>query len=441
MMAFRTKISIREVDGCIVVNGHKKNIIQYCQKEAFSKFNEEMLFNLERDLFNAKYDFYHKLYYPRIQYNKFEILFPKKDYAYTFLNKARLYRYIVHSTYTPIRDFLYNTLDQCLTKLHNFFVWKPQTIIVFEYQEDDTRNSEIMQYVKRKHNTNFANGTTISSKIKNFFNSNQLFILRHKHTINPNLGRYIEEKNIIFEKQLLYYKSLLKEKSYTLFSIDDPCIINPLLAAINLNGNSIGVQHGYYSKYNVGYDESLANNWFKHLFVWSNTDQSLIEQLLGKYSSTNLHVGAGFFIPRGFLTYERKSKNIFIVGEENTNQFIQNKTIEYFTSKNFQVITLLKDRSVGLDNRILYLKSLSELQKYNLKLIIGRKSSLVLKFLNQGIPICLLKDDEGYLTDLAQEYGLPVCEDPTSILTYQDFLIDPSKESTNSFEDNCGKFM
>ena len=418
IIKIRQKLRIREVDGFLIINSNKQKIIKFCQKETYSRFSREIDLGTQKDLFNVKYGYYHKFYYPNIQYKKFEDLYPSRKFKYIFENKGRLYRYFMFSYNNQFKNSLYNIIDTFLTKTHNRLIWKPCNFLIFEYLENDKRNKEVMDYVKQKYDTSFVNGTALKSKVKNFFNSQHIYILRHKHAVNSNYCRYVVEQNKVFNKQCLYYSRLLKNKAYTFIGVDDPCIINSFLAAVNKFGRSIGVQHGYYSKYNVGYDVNLSHGWFKDLIVWSNVDKKLAENFLGIGRATNLHVGANFFLPNGYLSHDKRSKTAFLVGEENTDYVTQQKLVDVLVEADFQVLTLLKDRTKGTDDRILYLNSLKELQKYAVSVIIGRKSSLVLKFLNQGIPTFVLRDDEGYLSDLAHEYGLRVVDDPCSVLTY-----------------------
>lgn len=430
----RRKLRIREVDGFLIINSNKQKTIKFCQKEAYSRFSREIDLGAQKDFFNVKYNYYHKFYYPNIQYKKFEDFYPRRKFKYIFENKGRLYRYLMFSYSNPFKNALYNIIDTFLTRAHNRLIWKPCQILIFEYSENDKRNQEVMDYVKKKYDTNFVNGTTLKSKIKNFFNPKHIYILRNKHTVTANYSRYVVEQNKVFEKQFSYYTKLLKNNAYTLVGVDDPCIINSFLAAINKYGRSIGVQHGYYSKYNVGYDNNLSDGWFKDLIVWSDVDKRLAEKFLGIGGATNLHVGANFFLPNGYLLHDKISKIAFLVGEENTDYAAQQKLVDVLVDAGFQVLTLLKDRTKGTDDRILYLKSLAELQKYAVSLIIGRKSSLVLKFLNQGIPIFVVRDDEGYLSDVANKYGLRVIDDPYSVLNYEKKLQKKLPGAVERFE-------
>jgi len=356
----------------------------------------------------CEYDFFHKIYYPQIQYQSAWNLLSERNYHIKiWKNKKRFYRFYENRAtdgyIKPFLKYLYNLADSLLCQIHNRVIFDPKEILIFEYQEKDFRNRKNFDYLRCHYAPSLALGNGFSSKLRNFANRNVYYIRNIKPVIWGDFTyskylKYMGMNGLLQEKITnLYFRST---KTRALIGIDDPSFGRPFIAGCRGAGLiTIGVQHGLYGSENIGYsDLEKSIHWYDYLICWDEFCKNIFLENNKNFKEERVLTGTDFFFSGD--TKGKVKDTIFLIGEENINSSLLDDIISMMLKDNWKVVCLKKGGSAGSNPDIIYVSNIYDVPFEECAAIIGAKSSLVYQLHRLNLPTFIVPCGEGYLSEL-----------------------------------------
>jgi len=315
--------------------------------------------------------------------------------VYNFLRKKRVnYLEIFHTLLD--KNFLNNFVKRKRVAIY---------LEVFEYKNN---------IKKRRNNVEF--------NLSSFNGVEQIFV---RNILNDYL--LWSQKSLFLIKKLTQILSRLKIKK--LIAIDDPRYTNELIIACRENNiETIGIQHGHFTKYSVGWmNYNIPPKYsvtFDKLYVWNSYWRQVLLDYSSQYNEDNIEIGGILRKPKEFNLLKRKKVNslldlnILVLSEPLSNKEEVGKFIDDLIDNGVKIFlslrpdNLIKDplASYNLKNRnkVKLVYKIDEELLNKVDLVAGTYSTFLNEILYYGKPVIVF--------DTSMKHGHRLIEDGLALL-------------------------
>lgn len=413
--------------------GLKLRFDQKLVAKAYFQEKEHLLAEFGDKFKDVEYDFFHKFYYPTFLYKDLSAMIGLRPKLWR--SKGRYYRHCVYvgpkTFFGVLLTKLHNGLERIIRVSHNHFIFKRArtSVLLFEYQENDFRNSDNFKNIRDSWVCSISLRAGLLQQIKYYLRSD-VYLLSASRSSNYaaiHSRDIVSTKLALFEEQHHVYKKSLAGNGFRLFiGIDDPSFIRPFLLALREhNIRTVGIQHGMYSLENYGYDNiELHRPWFDFLIVWDEWSKRAFTKINNMFDEDRVRVGTDFFLERSPPSGHKVTNvrnTVFLCGEENVISTPLEQLKDDLFEKGYKLISLQKGGAVGKDKRLHYLHNLRDCDFNECCIIVATKTSLAHKLSRLGVPVLILRSEEGYLWNFLKHNADESIATPPDITDWRNY--------------------
>jgi len=406
--------------------------------ETFSELHGKDFFNPAEgiDWFPAiQYFLFHKLVVPSVLYHDAIDYLEGQQLQPSFSGGTRFSTfYHIRRRNSLFRRVLLRlawSFERLLIGFHNRWICRDFGEMFFQYSEDEMRLKALRHEMTKIRSGVTAIGGGFRTVFKFFFRRDYFLVttVRYDPLIDYHQNNLImaTARAVVSQarRQVDLYLRLFRARKIgrRFYGIDDPLYLFPLLFALNRSGvETVGFQHGLYSKNDFGYAVRSCSSfeWYNKLAVWDGFWGKAYQRVNPYYPADSILVGIGCEQFNTTLTPNPNNRHVLCMYERYLDVCEYVYFLKALIREGFLLTIKMRPQSLVSDLRSEYGFTSEEMEHINIcnqidgellsriSLIAGCKTSLLYSLMSVGRPVWIFETSYHYLEQIVALDGVHV---------------------------------